>query len=397
VTTRMQYPVLAAAQELVTGLGLGAAVELPDEAAEAVEPAEGWKQSGAAALTACDAAPPGDIAASLRGAALAVRVLSRRIGKEVNIDGPALLSERENLCLERHEPRPGMTLRGGGQTLRAADGWVAANLPRDADWELVPALALGSVEPRDDAAFAAWMTQQHSKDVVEQSALLGLAVGAIPRPGRTDIQHSPYDFEPTGQSPPRLLSWLTVMDLSRLWAGPLAGALLASAGATVVKVESLAQPELVLPEDAAFARRLNGGKELLHLDFRDRAPLHHALAQADVVIVSARQRAFDSLGLQPSPGQLWISISAYGGHRDPNQRVGFGDDAAAEAGAVCWQDDVPVFAGDALADPVTGMLAAVAALGLVGAGRAGTLRLNLAGSARWAIGPHTHPMSTVAP
>jgi hypothetical protein len=398
VTTPTQAPDLAAAQALLTSLGLKTDdVEIRAEATRAVEPAEGWKQSGAAALTACDAAPPGDIAAGLRGAAVMIRVLSRHIGKEVNIDGPALLSERESLCLERHEPRPGVTLRGGGQIFRSADGWVAANLPRDADWELVPALTMGKVEPRDEHALAAWTAQQHSKDVVEQSALLGLAVGAIPRPGRTNIQQSPYDFEPAEQSPPRVLSSLTVMDLSRLWAGPLAGALLASAGANVVKVESLAQPELVLPEDAAFARRLNGGKELLQLDFHDPTRLHQTLAQADVVIVSARQRASDSLGLRCRPGQLWISISAYGGHRDPNQRVGFGDDAAAEAGAICWQDDIPIFAGDALADPVTGLLAAVAGLGLVEAGQAGTLRLNLAGSARWAIGPHTHPTYIVAP
>lgn len=396
--TRTQTPDLAAAHELLTSLGLKTdGVELRAEPAQQVEPAEGWKLSGAAALTASHAAPPGDIAASLRGAALAIRVLSGRIGKEVNIDGPALLSERENLCLERHKPRQGVTLRRGGQIYRAADGWVAANLPRDADWELVPALTVGTVEPRDEGALADWMAQQHTKDVVEQSALLGLAVAAIPRPGRTDVQDSPYDFEPAEQSPSRPLSSLTVVDLSRLWAGPLAGALLASAGAHVVKVESLTQPETVLPEDAAFARRLNGGKELLQLDFRDRAQLHKTLAQADVVVVSARQRAFDSLGLQRRPGQLWISVSAYGGHRHPNQRVGFGDDAAAEAGAVCWQDDTPVFAGDALADPVTGLLAAVAGLGLIGAGCTGLLRLNLAGSARWAIGTHSHPTYTVAP
>lgn len=382
-------PDLEAVNGLLAGLGLeDEAFELQEGATPALDSAQGWKRSGAAALTACDTVPPGDIAASLRGAALAVRVLSRRIGKEVTLDGPALLSEREKLCLQRHEPRAGVTLRGGGRMLRAADGWLAVNLPRDADWELVPALTLGIVAPGDEDALAAWMMQQLSRDVLERSALLGLAIGAIPWPGTAAGHHSPIYFQAAGQGPSRALSLLTVMDLSRLWAGPLAGALLASAGANVVKVESAAQPERVLPEDAAFARRLNGDKELLQLDFDNRTVLDQTLAQADVVIVSARQRAFKSLGLLPRPGQLWVSISAYGGHRCANQRVGFGDDAAAEAGAVCWQGGAPSFAGDALADPVTGLLAAVAAFGLAGAGHTGTVRLTLAGAARWAIRPY---------
>ncbi|MBT8159569.1 MULTISPECIES: CoA transferase [Arthrobacter] len=396
---------LAAARELLAGLGLKAdAVELREAlerqmpAVTALPPAEGWKSSGAAALTACDASPPGDIAASLRGASLVAQIISRRVGNELVIDGSTLLSERENLCLQRHEPQRGMTLRGGGRILKAADGWLAINLPRDTDWELVPALSMGAVEPRDEDALAEWMVAQIRRDVVERAALLGLAVGAIPRRGTVRRHPSPYEFSAAEMAAPltRPLSSLTVMDLSRLWAGPLAGALVASAGANVVKVESLAQPELVIPEDSAFAHRLNGGKELLRLDFKDHAALGQTLAQADVVIVSARQRALNSLGLRPSPGQLWISISAYGGHEDPNQRVGYGDDAAAEAGAVCWHEDIPQFAGDALADPVTGLLAAVAVFGLLDTGRSGILRLDLAGAARWAIGPHGREVDNVA-
>ncbi|WP_051423172.1 CoA transferase [Arthrobacter sp. MA-N2] len=396
---------LAAAHRLLAGLGLEndavelhEAIELGKPALTAQSPAEGWKTSGAAALTAYDTTPPGDIAASLRGAALLAQITSRRIGNELVIDGPALLSERENLCLQPHEAQPGMTLRGGGRILKAADGWLAVNLPRDSDWELVPALSMGAVGPGDEGALAEWTAQQTRRDVVERSALLGLAVGAIPRAGTTRSHPSPYDFRADKQTaqPARPLPSLTVMDLSRLWAGPLAGALMASAGANVVKVESLTQPELSVPEDAAFAHRLNGGKELLQLDFRDRAALGQTLAQADVVIASTRQRAFNSLGLRQRPGQLWISISAYGGHEDPNQRVGYGDDAAAEAGVVCWHQDIPHFAGDALADPVTGLLAAVGGFGLLNAGRSGILRLDLAGAARWAIGKHGWEAESVA-
>jgi hypothetical protein len=377
------------AQNLLATLGVEIDAVEPWSVAQ-MTPTEGWKMSGASALTACNSAPPGDIAACMRGAALALRVLSTQLGNEVIIDGPALLSERERLCRTSHHPVPGMTLRGGGRMLESADGWLAVNLPRDADWDLIPALTMGLVQSHDTEALAHWGAQQRGQWVVQQAALLGLAVGAISPLKATQASNGPYMFqntEPKHRTLPTMQS-LTVMDLSRLWAGPLAGALLASAGASVTKIESLAQPEKVLPEDAAFAHRLNGNKERLRVDFNHPTALDKALAQADVVIVSARQRAFTSLGLHQRPHQLWISISAHGGSEDPNQRVGYGDDAAAEAGAVCWEDGVPHFAGDALADPVTGLLAAVTALGLLANGRTGLLRLDLAGAVRWAIDPH---------
>ena len=40
--------------------------------------------------------------------------------------------------------------------------------------------------------------------------------------------------------------------------------------------------------------------------------------------------------------------------------MAFGDDAAVSGGLVCGGDDAPVFCGDAIADPLTGLAAAVA-------------------------------------
>jgi crotonobetainyl-CoA:carnitine CoA-transferase CaiB-like acyl-CoA transferase len=56
-----------------------------------------------------------------------------------------------------------------------------------------------------------------------------------------------------------------------------------------------------------------------------------------------------------------VSITAYG--RTEPYLAGFGDDVAMAAGLVAREDDgVPVPCGDAIADPLTGMHAAVAAL-----------------------------------
>jgi hypothetical protein len=55
-----------------------------------------------------------------------------------------------------------------------------------------------------------------------------------------------------------------------------------------------------------------------------------------------------------------VSITAAG---RASQRVGFGDDVAASAGLLAWDDSGrPVFCGDAIADPLTGITAAALAM-----------------------------------
>ncbi|HEX7944889.1 MAG TPA: CoA transferase, partial [Phenylobacterium sp.] len=158
-----------------------------------------------------------------------------------------------------------------------------------------------------------------------------------------------------------------VVDLSALWAGPMCGAILAAAGCEVTKVESLARPDPTRAATPDFHRRLNGAKAELALDFADpadRAALRETVLAADVVITGARPRAFAGLGFDPEEivdgGAVWVSITGYGWGR--GQRVAFGDDAAAAGGLVDWTVDEPRFLGDALADPVTGLAAAVGAL-----------------------------------
>ena len=66
--------------------------------------------------------------------------------------------------------------------------------------------------------------------------------------------------------------------------------------------------------------------------------------------------------------------------------VAFGDDATAAAGLVdAMGGDPPIFCGDALADPLTGLHAAVAALACHAAGGGALLDLSLVGVARHAL------------
>jgi crotonobetainyl-CoA:carnitine CoA-transferase CaiB-like acyl-CoA transferase len=164
-----------------------------------------------------------------------------------------------------------------------------------------------------------------------------------------------------------------VVDLSSLWAGPLCSHLLGLAGARVVKVESAQRPDGARRGDARFFDLLNADKASVALDLRDahgRSRLRALLERVDVVIESARPRALAQLGVDAEtfvasrPGRTWLSITGYGrGDPEPG-RVAFGDDAAVAAGlarATGRGAGSPLFCGDAIADPLAGLHAALAA------------------------------------
>src|SRR5690606_15429720 len=84
-------------------------------------------------------------------------------------------------------------------------------------------------------------------------------------------------------------------------------------------------------------------------------------------------RALESLGITPEAAfrhrpRVWVSITGYGRSGDAAMRVAFGDDAAAAGGAVLRDADGLTFCSDALADPVSGLFAAAAALDSLAAG-----------------------------
>jgi len=96
------------------------------------------------------------------------------------------------------------------------------------------------------------------------------------------------------------------------------------------------------------------------------------IAEADILVTSARARAFPALGLSAdalfarNPGLVWVAITGHGWASD---RVGFGDDTAAAGGLVRWTaEGAPRFVGDAVADPLTGMAAAAVAMAALAGG-----------------------------
>ena len=264
--------------------------------------------------------------------------------------------------------RQGSVSAGGScQFLQTCDGWLALNMPRASDLELVPAL-VGTDDhvPSPEIAWSLLRGVARSRstsDMLGRARLLGMAASEL-AVGRISRSGDPEDIERLGLSvshaPDR--PW-TVVDLSAMWAGPLCASLLGDAGARVIKVESATRPDGARSGDPRFFDDLNSGHESVVLDFHSReglGALHALLAGADVVIEASRPRALISLGVDARqivaahPGMTWIAITGHGpGGADS---VAFGDDAAVAAGMAA-RDAAgrPVFVADALADPITGI------------------------------------------
>jgi hypothetical protein len=292
--------------------------------------------------------------------------LSGELGVRVVVDEGQVADRRDALVLKP----PGVwSPNRSCRMVRARDGWIAVNLPRDGDREMVPAWTGCAAEAEPWGAIQRAACDRPWRSLVADAEVLGLpvcGVGEVRATSPKAALHRRADPRRGADGPPK------VVDLSSLWAGPLCAGILAQAGAAVTKIESRTRPDPLRMASPAFFARLNAAKRLLTLDFDDpagRAQLAEAIADADVVVTSARPRAFDQLGLAPAkmfarnPRLTWVAISGYGWTGEGSGRVAFGDDAAAAGGLVRWtRRGEPRFAGDALADPLTGLAAAAGAL-----------------------------------
>ncbi len=353
-----------------------------------VGPLHRWAASGAMALTGTVDDALGPPAGLVEG----VDNLGRRFEP---LDALPLLGERAALM---GLWRRGSTSCGGScRLLPCADGFLAVSLPRAEDMELVPAwLELdatpGSV-PAVWSAVAGQLPTRGAAELRDRATLLGLPVArvgeATGRPGvlGTALGDAPRRDDVAG---------LLVLDLSALWAGPLCGDLLARAGASVVKVESTQRPDGARrgPED--FFDLLNGRKRAVALDLGSRdgiRALHGLVGRADVVIEASRPRALMQLGLdgpelvRSGGPQVWVSITGYGRVGESAHRVAFGDDAAAAGGLVVWEGGDPLFCGDAIADPLTGLAAADACLEALQAGGRWLLDVSMSDVSAGLTGP----------
>ncbi|NTY61367.1 CoA transferase [Mycolicibacterium sphagni] len=257
--------------------------------------------------------------------------------------------------------RRGRISAGGATRLMPTrDGWWALTLSRPDDIVAIPALVEADTVPDNPwPTVAQWAAQRDAADVVDRAVLLDLPAARL---GETTAE-PPRVTQRGNRAAPRSAEGLLVADLSSMWAGPLCGQILADAGATVVKVESAARPDGTRAGDQAFYDWVNHGKLSYAADFdRDHHRLRALLMAADIVIEGSRPGVLARRGLSPEilpgpDGRVWLRIS---GHGPDSQRAAFGDDAAVAGGLVGAGENGPVFCGDAIADPLTGLESALA-------------------------------------
>jgi len=271
---------------------------------------------------------------------------------------------------------------------RASDGWVLICSSSNAHWltiadvigrpELKSAPEFATVEARRaragdvDGMVQDWVAARDTAAVVEALSAAGIpagpaldipgvardtglrAIGTVraedgvllpgpawhasrtplkaPTPIATALEAIPGDLAPrrpapagaTVSGPP--LAGLRILDLTRFAAGPIAGLVLASLGAEIVKVEAPGGEET-----RSWAPRFGGvggyfisynaGKRSVVLDLRSaegRAGLDALVASADALIHNVRPGALEKLGFGPAPLMqrhprlIYASVSGFG-------------------------------------------------------------------------------------
>jgi CoA-transferase family III len=324
-----------------------------------------WGSSGMAYLTGPPDGPPDFSRANVLGRA-----------ERVAADAATLLSGRAALLGLRRGGR--VSAGGATRLLAASDGWCAITLSRPDDVAALPALLHADDVPADPwPTLQHWVATRPVSAIIERAALLDIPAAALGEAAAA----GPRIRRIGSAGSVRGLAGLLVADLSSMWAGPLCGHLLARAGATVVKVESPRRPDGTRAGDRAFFDWINGEKLSYCVDFDGQADeLRELMAVADIVIEGSRPAALARrrLGpddMAPRAGRIWLRITGYDGC---SGRPAFGDDAAVAGGLVAGSAQDPVFCGDAIADPLTGLEAAQAVTESLGRGGGEVIEVSMA-------------------
>ncbi|MBB5801600.1 crotonobetainyl-CoA:carnitine CoA-transferase CaiB-like acyl-CoA transferase [Saccharothrix ecbatanensis] len=293
---------------------------------------------------------------------------------------------------ERHlriDGRTGATFAPLSRFWRTADGWVRthANYPHHRT-RLLEALGVA-----DDALERELAGRQalEVQETVYNAGGLAVAVRtevdqtrrALVETTRTDTTSRPL---PPASRP---AEGIRVLDLTRVFAGPVATRTLAFLGADVLRVDS---PHL--PEDPDAHTDTGMGKRSTLLDLagrHDRRTFDDLLDQADVVVTGYRPGALDRHGFgtlhERRPDLVIAQLCAWGYTGEWADRRGFDSlvQAATGIAAVEGADGTPgVLPAQAL-DHGTGYLLAAAVLRALTERRGHHVRLSLAGTASWLL------------
>jgi len=344
-----------------------------------------WARSGLMELTGSESGPPLSPAAPVltrvHAVASAIADLASEQGRALQLDVHEVLTGR---AAEASWHRQGtVSANGTCRLLPAADGWLAVNLARPVDVRSLPAVLGRDFAGDPWAELSAGARGRPAAEVAAAAQLVGIPAAVLGRDAPVPLRIMPLGPRAAARSAQDL-----VVDLSAMWAGPLCASILGRAGWRVLKVEDSRRPDGARSGPPSFYARLHAGQPTVRLDFGSaagRAELLRLAGKATVVIESSRPRALRGLGLiaeewlSAAPGRIWVSVTGYG-RDDAQQRVAFGDDAAVAGGLVAYSPNgAPVFCGDAIADPLTGLYAGLAALAAHAAGGGALVDVAMAG------------------
>ena len=177
------------------------------------------------------------------------------------------------------------------------------------------------------------------------------------------------------------LDGVRVLDLSRVFAGPLCGQVLADFGAEVVKVEHPGRGDdtrdwgmRIGKTETTYYNSMNRNKRSITVDLQTpegQKLIHDLLPQFDVVIQNFKTGGAEKLGLGYAqlkalkPDLIYCSVSGYNSAGPEAKRPGYDLVIQGEAGLMAINGEagqVPLKFGVAVVDMMTGMYAAQAVL-----------------------------------
>jgi CoA:oxalate CoA-transferase len=187
-------------------------------------------------------------------------------------------------------------------------------------------------------------------------------------------------------SPPRVppLSGITILDLTRVVAGPYCTMMLADLGATVIKIEHPSDPDYVRSfppfvggvegQGSGYFAQYNRHKLGVSLDLKQaegRALLLEMAAKADILMENFRPGTMDKLGLGYEtlkalcPRLIYTSISGFGQTGPHSRRPAF--DSTAQAAGGLWSmngqaGEPPVRVGSIIGDLAASFYATIGTL-----------------------------------
>ncbi|WP_256589111.1 CaiB/BaiF CoA-transferase family protein [Pseudomonas sp. ACN8] len=173
---------------------------------------------------------------------------------------------------------------------------------------------------------------------------------------------------------------ITVLDFSRVLAGPYCTMVLADLGARVIKIERIATGDDTrafgpfVDQESAYFMCFNRGKESIALDIkspRDRDLLERMLGEADVLVENFRPGVMDRLGYgadrlaRTHPHLIYASISGFG-HTGPFSDLPGYDMVVQAMGGIMsltgWPDAQPARVGTSFGDLSAALFAVIGIL-----------------------------------